>query len=185
MWKLRKKILFFLSGSGLILFLGSLLANVQRITPAPRFNHLDSSSLLDAIFAIGLACVVLFLSVGLGQLIIKPFKIKDRTFIECTVIYLPLGLAVIGYGEFFLGLVGWIKPIHQIAWLTIVSIVSLKSSVSFLEEGFGNFKKLFNIWKEFSYIKKILLSAGVLAIFLALFQTLSPPWDYDGLMYHL
>jgi hypothetical protein len=141
--------------------------------------------MLDSLFAIALAIVVLFIAAGLGSLFSKPFKLENWTFIERTVIGLPLGLAAIAYSIFFLGLVGWIKPIHLICWLVIIAITSLKSSVIFFEEGISEFRGFKITWSNFSLFKKIVFSAGILALLLALFQSFTPPWDYDGLLYHL
>ena len=165
--------------------MGGLLVNLRRITPAPHLDDLGSGSLLDSLFAIALASLVLFLAAGLGSLLIKPFKLNEWTFIERTVIGLPLGLAVMAYGVFFMGLAGWIKPIHLIAWLIIIGIISFKFSIIFLEEAFSQLRDFKDTWSNFSLIKKVIFSAGVLALLLALFQAFTPPWDYDGLAYHL
>lgn len=168
-----------------MLFLGGLLVSVRRITPAPHLDDLGSGSLLDSIFAITLAALILFLAAGLGSLLIKPFKLNGWTFIERTVIGLPIGLAVMAYGVFFMGLAGWIKPIHLIAWLIIIGIISFRSGVIFLEEAFSQLQGFAHTWSNFSLIKKVIFSAGVLTLLLALFQSFTPPWDYDGLLYHL
>lgn len=169
----------------LVLFLGLLLINSPNIKPAPHLDDLDSGGFLDAVFAISLTGVVLFLAAGLGQLIIKPFKIEDWTFIERAVIGLPLGLAVIGYAEFFMGLLGCLKPIHHIALLIIVAIIAFKRCAGFLTEGISTVKQLPIKWWKFSFIKKSFFLIGFLALLLAFLQTLTPPYDYDGLMYHL
>ena len=146
---------------------------------------LGSSSMLDSLLAIALAAFVLFLAAGLGSLLIKPFKLENWTFIERTVIGLPLGLAAMAYGVFFMGLAGWIKPIHLIGWLIIIAFISFKKSCTYLEEAFRNVWEFKNTWSDFSIIKKVIFSTGVLALLLALFQAFTPPWDYDGLAYHL
>ncbi len=127
-----------LTGGAIILFLGGLLVNLQRIKPAPHLDNLGSSSMMDSLLAIALASIVLFLAAGLGSLLIKPFKLENWTFIERTVIGLPLGLAAIAYGVFFMGLAGWIKPIHLIGWLVIIAFISFKKSCTYLEEAFRN-----------------------------------------------
>ncbi len=168
-----------------ILFLGGLIVNIRLITPAPHLNDLGSGSMLDSLLAIALAGMVLFLAAGLGSLLIKPFRLANWTFIERTVIGLPLGLAAMAYGVFFLGLAGWIKPIYLIGWLIIIGLISFKQSLIFLDEAICELQKFRQTWRNFSIIKKFIFFAGLLALLLALFQAFTPPWDYDGLAYHL
>jgi len=168
-----------------ILFLGGLLINIQKIKPAPHLDDLGSSSMMDSLLAIALASFVLFLAAGLGSLLIKPFKLDKWTFVERTIIGLPLGLAAVSYGIFFMGLAGWIKPIHLICWLVIITFISFKKSCTYMEEAFQNVWEFKNTWSDFSVIKKAIFSIGLLALLLALFQAFTPPWDYDGLAYHL
>ena len=180
-----KKRTFLIAGAVVFLFLGGLLLNVHQITHTPHFNDLDSGSLKDTLFAIPLAGLVLFLASGVGKHLIKPFKLENFTFIERFVIGTPLGLAIIAYVVFFMGLAGWIKTIHFIILLIIISILSFKQSCSFIEEAFRNLWGFRATWKDFSLLKKMVFSAGALALALAMFQAFTPPWDYDGLAYHL
>jgi hypothetical protein len=174
-----------ISAAAIFLFLGCLLVNLQRITPAPHLDDLGSSSLLDSLFAISMAIVVLFLAAGLGSLLLKPFKLDKWTFIERTVIGLPLGLATIAYGVFFMGLAGWIRPIHLICWTIVITVISFKHSCLYVGETINAISGFKNTWFEFSIIKKVIFSIGFFALLLALFQAFTPPWDYDGLAYHL
>ena len=166
-------------------FFTGVMLNMLNITPAPHMDDMGSGSLLDTLFAIALAGVVVYLASGLGWLLLKPFKLADWSFSEKTVLAVPLGLAVIAYGEFFMGLLGWLKPFHHIAWLMVIAIIAIKYSSEFLREWTNALKSFKLTWNIFSPVKKILLLAGILTIILALFLTFTPPWDYDGLMYHL
>ena len=181
---MKSKLSLFLA---LILFLvfTGLFLNVGNITPAPHFDDLNSGSLLDSIYAVLLASLVLFVAAGLGMIFIRPFKLLTWTFLECAAFGLPLGLAAIAFGEFFLGLIGWIRPVHQIIFLVVVTGIAYKNSVLFLREGLTIVKDFGQAWRTFSRIKKFFLAVGGLALLLALFQTFTPPYDYDGLMYHL
>jgi hypothetical protein len=180
-----KRKLFVFSALALILIFGGLLFNVQNITPAPHLDDLDSGSLLDTLYAILLVGLVLFIAAGLGAFISKPFRLSAWSFLERAVIGLSLGLAGIAYGELFLGLIGWIQPIHQIIFLLVVAGAVFKQSVLFLQEGLTAVKDFGETWRDFSRLKKIFFGVGVIALLLALFLTFTPPYDYDGLMYHL
>lgn len=169
----------------LALAFGFLLINLQNISPMPNLDDLESGSLLAGLYAMFLTGIVLFIAAGLGLLLLKPFKISTWSFSERAAIGLALGLAAIGYGEFFLGLIGWLKPIHQIIFLGISATAAFKGSVTFLQEGLKTINGFKRTWQAFSTMKKVFFGIGGLAILLALIQTLTPPFDYDGLMYHL
>ncbi len=173
--------------SGLVafLFLMGLLVFHGSITPAPHLEDLDSGGTLDALYALGLAALVLFLAAGLGRLLLKPFKLAEWGFLERTVISLPLGLAAIGYGEFLLGLLGGLKPLHQVLYLILIACLALPESTSFVGEARVSGKTIRQSWLEFTLLQKVFAAAGVLALLFTFLQTLTPPWDYDGLMYHL
>ncbi|HQK84118.1 MAG TPA: hypothetical protein PLK24_09290 [Atribacter sp.] len=182
---MKNNYIFYTALTVMALFLGYLLIHSPNIQHAPHLDDLNSGGFRDAVFALVLAGLVLFLAAGLGIILLRPFKLGDWSFIERTVISLPLGLAAIGYAEFFMGLLGWLKPIHHTILLVIFAIIAFKNSVEVLTEGLSHIKRFPEIWRGFSFIKKFFFTAGALALMLAFLQTLTPPWDYDGLMYHL
>jgi len=173
------------SGWVAFLFLMGLLVFHGRITPAPHLEDLDSGGTLDALYALALAALVLFLAAGLGRLLLKPFKLTEWSFLERTVISLPLGLAAIGYGEFLLGLLGGLKPLHQVLYLIVIACIALRESTRFVREACASVKTIRQSWLEFTLLQKVFAAAGALALLFTFLQTLTPPWDYDGLMYHL
>ena len=173
------------SGWFALLFLIGLLVFHGRITPAPHLEDLDSGGTLDALYALALAALVLFLAAGLGRLLLKPFKLAEWSFLERTVISVPLGLAAIGYGEFLLGLLGGLKPLHHVLYLIVIACLALPESTRFVREARVSSKTIRQSWLEFTLLQKVFAAAGVLALLFTFLQTLTPPWDYDGLMYHL
>ena len=176
---------FIVSSLVLILIFSGLFINVQNIEAAPHLDDLDSGSLLDALYAILLAGLVLLIASGLGALIIKPFNLSSWTFIERAILSLPLGLAAMSYGELLLGMIGLIQPIHQLIFLFVLAGIAFNPSVCFLTEGWAAVRGFKHTWVGFTWIKKTIFIFGVLALVLALMQTFTPPYDYDGIMYHL
>ncbi len=160
----QKRISYF-SYTALTLILGGLLLNLQRITPAPHLDDLSSGSMLDSLYAIALAALVLFLAAGLGSLLIKPFKLDGWSFVERSVIGIPLGLAAMAYGVFFMGLAGFIKPLHLILWLIVIAVFSSRESIVFLEEAIGEEKNFRQTWsKIFVHPEGDLLGSGAGAV---------------------
>lgn len=176
---------FVLSAIVIFLILGCLVINVGDIQPAPHLDDLDSGTLLDSLYAILLASLVLFVASGLGRLLISSFKLSSWTFLERAILELPLGLAVIGYAEFGFGLVGWLKPIHQMILLAVFSIIAFKPGTVFIGEGLAELRSFPRTWRGFSRFMKLFFIIGCIALLLALLVCFTPPYDYDGLMYHL
>lgn len=159
--------------------------NLPQVLKDLHFQRPEPGSPIDTLFALILAIVVLIIGIGLGSVVTKPLKLESWTFEERLVIYLPVGLALIGYGEFFLGLLGFIKPIHQIFYLLFLSLLCLKLSFSFLEESISNLQRIKTFWTNLRAFPKFIIIVGIFTLFLAFLITLTPPWDYDSLMYHL
>ncbi len=174
-----------LAGLAVALFLGALWLNIGRTTPAPHLDDLDSGGGRDALYALALAAAALFTAAGLGRLLLKPFDLGGWTFVERSVLSLPMGLAVIGLGEFALGLIGVIQPVHHLLWLTALTVIAFKPGADFLAEAWGALKAFRGAWRGFSPLMKVFFIAGALALTLAFVQALTPPWSYDALMYHL
>lgn len=182
---LSKKLVLYIALITNVLFLVFLVIRSGSIRPAPHLYDLDSGAFFDSIYAIALTISILFVSAGLGRILIHPFKLTKWTFIERTSVGLPLGLVTIGYGEFLLGLLGFLKPIHHILLISLVCIVVFKNSVCFITEGLLSLKQfLGKISSQESY-KKWLLILASLILLITFLHTLTPPYDYDGLMYHL
>lgn len=182
---LSQKRISIIAGAFVILVIGGLLVSLPRITPAPHLNDLNMGWLPDSLYAVVISVLVLFIGAGLGTFLVKPFRLEGWSFIEQTVISLPLGLGVIGYSVNFLGLAGWIKPIHLIGWLIILALISFCNGVQFLRQAIDQIINFRKTWAGFSTPQKIIFAAGFFALALSFFQALTPPWDYDGLSYHL
>ncbi len=112
------------------------------------------------------ASLVLFLAAGLGGLLIKPFKLTNWSFAERTILGLPLGLAAIGYGEFFLGIIGWLQPLHQLLFLLVIAGIAFKDSIRFLSAGWAAIKVLNTPGRRFPGSKTLFFVVGLAALLL-------------------
>lgn len=174
-----------IAGAITLLLLGGLLINFQRITPPPHLNDLNTGSMRDSLYAILLVCLFIFTASGLGTIVFGWLKFEDLSFTEKAIFSLPIGMAAMALGIFFIGLAGWIEPLHLILFLGILSLFSFKASVQFAADVYVNIKySIRRLW-NFSLAKKLILAIGIIALFLAFLMVFTPPWDYDGLMYHL
>jgi hypothetical protein len=162
-----------------------LLGSIRRLFPERLMSYSGSRAILDAAFALGLLGLILLLASGLGWKVLRRLRVRELTALEKAVFALPLGLGILAYGVLALGLLGLLDSWALLLWLLAVGILSwpewsellarLPSWMSRQLSGFGGLR-----WGE-----KAILLVGGLVLGLGLLNALTPPWDYDGLMYHL
>jgi hypothetical protein len=163
----------------------TLLILFRWFFPERPIGYTGPRALLDAGFALALLAVILFLSVGLGRKVERWLKLEDLTFLEQVVFGLPIGLGALAYGVMTLGLIGLLQPWVILLYLVIVGIwahqewseVSTRLPVWVIQ--------LWQAWRRLSLGKKAVCLLGGLILACSVVQALAPPWDYDGLMYHL
>jgi hypothetical protein len=136
---------------------------------------------LESIKAIGLCLVILLISSGAGKRIVG-----SRHFGAYAWLFsLPLGLGILATGVFLLGLLGLLHPLWLVAWLVVMGWWGRQMVWETLRSVPGWLKIQFKQLGQLSLSgKAILMGGGVLFLFTFL-QALAPPWDVDGLMYHL
>ena len=138
----------------------------------------------EGLFALGLLVSVLLLAAALGVKMLRWLAASDLTGLAKTVFSLALGLGIIAYGVFALGLlgllqawviVGWLAFLAAFAWREMAEILALPWRITFSRVALG----------KLTLEDKLLFLLGGAILILALAQSLTPAWDYDGLMYHL
>jgi hypothetical protein len=141
-------------------------------------------ALLDTAFALALAAVVLLIAVGLGQRILR-LNAAGWSLLDRTVWAAPIGLGFLAYGVLALGLIGWLQPGTLGLWLVIAGGWTRREWLSWLGEVRPALSRVPLAWCSSSRARRLFVLAAVLIFALALLQALTPPYDYDGLMYHL
>lgn len=134
--------------------------------------------------------LVLSVSFALGRKILALMGIKLESSLENFVFSFPLGMSVLAYMTFFLGIMGLLYKSVLIAALLIIFIILIKDirSTALMLFNFANSLNIKNIIKKH---RSGLNFFSVLAAFLFLFAALnfiisfSPPWHYDVAAYHL
>jgi hypothetical protein len=142
-------------------------------------------ALTDHFFAIGLLIIVLLVSGGIGLKIIRWIRVVPSTFLETIVFVVPVGLGLFAYGIFALGLFGLLEAQYSIVWFAFLFIWSWREWCELASIGMVKLRETFQTFHQINIGKKLLLLAFFLILTLTTFQALTPPWDYDGLMYHL
>lgn len=141
-------------------------------------------ALWDALFTLVLAAIVSLLAIGVGRQIMRWLRLP-LAGLELTVFSLPLGFGVIAYGVLALGLLGLLQVWALIAWLLAVGVLGWREIATLIRDmpTWLNSRRV--AWSRTARWQKLLLIIFVVLLILTLFQALTPPWDYDSLLYHL
>jgi hypothetical protein len=139
----------------------------------------------DLLLTLILLGLVLLLAQALGNRILDLILPKGILPLERLVFSLAMGMGTFGYIYFALGMLGilrraWIAGILVLLsiWLAPDLSQSIKSVIRFP-------RRFASWWSQASAIpRSVVFFTGVIGL-VSLFNSLGPPWDYDGLMYHL
>jgi len=130
--------------------------------------------------------LIIFISLfaaAIGNRLLRFFKFDFNTFIEEFVFSAGIGLSVIVFSVWGLGLLGLLYT-----WLfyliILVSSVLFFKEITFFATGFVRIlKKLLSL--EFNLLNVVLLSLLFITVFMTVAGALAPPTGHDALVYHL
>ena len=165
---------------------GAVLFAWRVVFPERSLEAVGWRAVSDAAFSLGLLALVLFLSWALGRSLIGLFvTIDDLEGADGWVLQIGAGLGALGVLIMLLGLVGLFRPAAFVILLTAASIASSRAWTPVFQ-ALGRLPvRALRSAREAGPLGIVTLAAGGAIAILALVQALTPPWDYDGLMYHL
>jgi 4-amino-4-deoxy-L-arabinose transferase-like glycosyltransferase len=164
----------------------ALAAGAARLLFPERPDDLPGPrALVDLFFSLSLWATVLLLAGGLGLKALRRAGIRPLTPLERAAFSLPLGLGICAYGVLALGLAGWLRPGMILGWLGLLFLLAWREISEIWGRLPGWMAGLAGSWQALDAGGKLFAIGGALVFSLTLFQALTPPWDYDGLMYHL
>src|SRR3990170_445360 len=159
---------------------------LARIAWPPRdLDATGAVALRDLSLTLLLMAITAVLAHGLGEKLLHLLAPPDLTRLEGSVFSLALGLGALGYLMFGLGMIGLLNT----AWIT-GSILGLSLWVGpQWRAAPGRVRRALSAihaaWRSAEPLARISAVLAAVIGVLAFIHSLSPPWDYDGLMYHL
>ncbi len=153
--------------------------------PLPRVYETGYSVPTNALYSIFLLIIVLVVAGGLGSFIINRFKSLEWTTAEKILVSLPTGLAVLAYSVFMLGILGLLSPLVFVLLLLVAGLLAWRQCISIIQGIPTAIFSLYRTWRGMRIELKVLCVIGVLILLLTLLLSLTPPFDYDSLAYHL
>lgn len=166
--------------------IGILIFGYLRwLFPASDLEVTGWRAVWDTIFTIGLYSGFILLALASGVKILNRIKLKELRSFEKALYGLPLGMGLIAYGVLGLGLIGILSPFSIICWLLLLLVWTWKEWNELLGKIPRFIAKGKNKWRNLSIYPRLLIILAGIIFLMAGIQSLAPPWDYDGLMYHL
>jgi len=161
----------------------ALILLVERLLfPERALTATGGRAWLDAFFALGLLLTVLVAAAGTGIRVLRRLQLKLSP-LETAVFGVPLGLGIAAYGVLALGLLGGLNAPVLAGWLVVLMAFSWRE----WQRWAANFslRTVRHRWREWHIGQKAVFGAAAIIFGLSILQALTPPWNYDGLMYHL
>ena len=159
---------------------------LARIAWPPRdLDATGTVALRDLSLTLLLMAITAVLAHGLGEKLLHLLAPPDLTRLEGSVFSLALGLGALGYLMFGLGMIGLLNT----TWIS-GSILALSLWVGpQWRAAPGRVRRALSAiraaWRSAEPLARISAVLAAVIGVLAFIHSLSPPWDYDGLMYHL
>jgi hypothetical protein len=144
-----------------------------------------TENLLRAILVSGVWITLIFLAHAPGRKFINLLTNKELTHLEKIIFSVSLGLGFIASGFILLGLTGLLKQLWMIIWILVLAVWSRRELFTSLKNIPNHLGDIIRTWREANYQGKGLIFISGLILFLTYLQALTPPWDEDGLMYHM
>jgi len=163
----------------------ALFGVLRFFFPERSLEYTGPRALLDLAFALGMTALVILVAAALGSRLLSWFQLDDLTALEQAIFGIPIGLGVLAYGMLALGLIGWLTPTAVAVWLLVIAALTWNEWGSMLAHIPERTNSLRSRWWGLGRGSKAILLLAAVILLATLIQSLAPPWDYDGLMYHL
>lgn len=157
-----------------------------RLRFPPRgLDEVGIIALRDTVITILFWISFLLVAHSLGAGLIVKLRISEMKRLEEVLFALGLGLGCLGYVVLALGLVGLLNQTSIVTLLIISATLTGPRVVNKISRFPAMLLKIPDSWRSFTLQEKVFAALITVSGLFTLIFTLSPPWDYDGLMYHL
>jgi len=168
----------------LAMIAATLLA-ARTVLPERGLDVAGWRALYDSAFALALLCVTALIALGAGLRIMRVLLPLQGTNLEGVLFSLGLGLAIVAYGIFALGLLGLFTWWAMVGWVVTLGFWARREILAAAEQALLGTPGLGERWRNLRPTERLVALAWLMLLGMAILQALAPPWDYDGLMYHL
>lgn len=159
---------------------------LRCIFPERPDHYTGLRAIFDAFFSFALLTIILLLAYSLGTKI-QQWLVRNSDFVtsERNIFRVVIGLGVIAYGILLMGLLGVLSSLSILLWLILAAFWSWREWTQLPINLKAKLRRLRAAWNQLEFGPKALVIITLGIFILSLLQAMTPPWDYDGLMYHL
>lgn len=170
----------------LIIVLVITLCILRCLFPERPDHYTGPRAIFDAVFSLALLTIILLLAYSLGTKV-QLWLGRNSDFVtsEHYILRVTIGLGLIAYGILILGLLGILSSWSILLWLILAAFWSWREWSQLQINLKEKLTRLCATWNLLEFGPKALVLIGLGILILSILQALTPPWDYDGLMYHL
>lgn len=142
--------------------------------------------ILNVLIATTLFVLLQISSVGIGAKLLSYFPRVKPSKGELLLLSTSLGWGIVAYGVFFLGMFKLLTLPYISLWLVAILLMGFRKGLQQIRSLGSTLYAFFrSYWERRKGIGLGLFAFLILTWLLSFMMTLTPPWDYDGLMYHL
>jgi hypothetical protein len=142
-------------------------------------------AILDSSISVIFWLFIMSLAAGLGLLLLRAFSLQNLTPPERLAFGFALGIGILSYTLLAAGFLHALGLTTIMALIAIASLVVGPEALEACRIARRSVKDTFSWLLNSSILHICFLILVILIAILVFIHTLSPPWDYDGLMYHL
>lgn len=165
-------------------FPGLLL--LRLVFPERSLTAIGVSALWDHFFALALTGYLLLASWGLGANLLDRWLAGSTLSTSERVLFAStLGLGILSHALLLLGIIGWLSPL-ALGTLVFAALIFSRSRWAHAIRSLSDLpRKLIDRWREASLLWRLAALAIAVIVTMSVLHTLTPPWSFDALMYHL
>jgi 4-amino-4-deoxy-L-arabinose transferase-like glycosyltransferase len=167
------------------LVIGITVIVMRVFLPERTLEYEGWRALADAAFSLTLLFLIILLASAIGLKLLNRFGTEGLSPLEIGLFSSGLGLGLLACFVLALGFSKLLIPSVLAGFLLALALFCYKEINSVLGYAKTLVFQCVIAWKRQEFISRFFIVIIALIFFGVLLQTLAPPWDYDGLMYHL
>ncbi len=164
---------------------GVILIGLYHIKHILTINDSNLLNFVEAVYAITFTILILSLSIGLGAKAIRWMQIHFESSGLRLIYAATMGMGILSLAIFFAGLAGWINKGSFLLLALVTAFVGASEMVEVNKLLSGALRHSISNLNSQSFTTKLLLIICLFILTFSFLQALTPPFDYDGLAYHL
>ncbi|MGH2620122.1 MAG: ArnT family glycosyltransferase [Anaerolineales bacterium] len=165
--------------------LAGLLIAARVFLPPRDPLATGSAAIRDLGLTLAFLALVIGLSLALGERLLSRLGPQAISNSEKMVFGFALGSGALAYAVLGLGLVGWLTRVGISSLLLGLTWWCSPRLTRFAKELGTLPRRAAGLWKQLGGLERAIAVAGLAIALLAFINSLTPPSDYDGLVYHL